>query len=288
MKALIFGAGGQVGSALRRRAPAGVTVAALSRAEAALTDPQACAARIAGAAADLAINAAAFTAVDRAETQEPLATVINAAAPGAMAQAAAARGLPFLQLSTDYVFDGSGDRPWRPEDAPAPLNAYGRSKLAGEAAVRAAGGPHLILRTSWVFSAEGANFPRTMLRLAETRDALDIVDDQVGGPTPADAIADALWTMAAALIRDARTGGTYHLSGAPDVSWADFARAIFAQAGRAVTVTGIPSAAFPTAAPRPANSRLDCTRTARVFGIDRPDWRAGLARALGDGAEGAT
>ena len=225
------------------------------------------------------INAAAYTAVDRAEQEEALATRINAAAPAAMAQACAARGIPFLHVSTDYVFDGSGDRPWREDDPVGPLNAYGRSKLAGEAAVRAAGGRHVILRTSWVFSAEGANFLTTMLRLSETRDSLSVVADQLGGPTPAAEIAATLLRMAAALCAG-QGGGTYHYAGAPAISWAGFARAILARAGRDVTVTDIPSSAYPTPARRPLNSRLDCAKLRADFGITPADWRAGLSAAL--------
>ena len=281
MKLLVFGSTGQVATELIRRAPAGLTVTALGRDAADLTDPEACARAVAKAEADAVINAAAFTAVDRAETEEALAHTVNAEAPAAMAAAAAQRGLPFLQVSTDYVFDGSGSAPWQPADAPAPLSAYGRTKLAGEEGVRAAGGPHLILRTSWVFSAHGQNFVKTMLRLSESRERLTIVADQVGGPTPAAAIADALFTLAQALADDPARSGTHHFSGAPDTSWAGFAREIFAQAGRATRVEEIPTSAYPTPAKRPANSRLDCESLA-ALGIPRPDWRAHLADVLAE------
>lgn len=281
MKLLVFGSTGQVATELIRRAPAGLTVTALGRDAADLTDPEACARAVAKAEADAVINAAAFTAVDRAETEEALAHTVNAEAPAAMAAAAAQRGLPFLQVSTDYVFDGSGSAPWQPADAPAPLSAYGRTKLAGEEGVRAAGGPHLILRTSWVFSAHGQNFVKTMLRLSESRERLTIVADQVGGPTPAAAIADALFTLAQALADDPARSGTHHFSGAPDTSWAGFAREIFAQAGRATRVEDIPTSAYPTPAKRPANSRLDCESLA-ALGIPRPDWRAHLVDVLAE------
>lgn len=275
MSLLVFGRTGQLARALQRQE----AVTALGRAEVDLLDPAACAAAIHAAAPRAVINAAAYTAVDRAEQEETLATRINAAAPAAMAQACAARGIPFLHVSTDYVFDGSGDRPWREDDPVGPLNAYGRSKLAGEAAVRAAGGRHVILRTSWVFSAEGANFLTTMLRLSETRDSLSVVADQLGGPTPAAEIAATLLRMAAALCAG-QGGGTYHYAGAPAISWAGFARAIFAGAGRDVTVTDIPSSAYPTPARRPLNSRLDCAKLRADFGITPADWRAGLSAAL--------
>lgn len=276
---LVFGQTGQVARELARRAP-GATFLGRDRAD--LSDPAACAAAIRAAAPAVVINAAAWTAVDKAETEEAAAQRVNAAAPGAMAAECAARGIPFLHVSTDYVFDGSGTRPWRPEDATGPLGAYGRTKLAGEAAVRGAGGCHAILRTSWVFSAHGANFVKTMLRLSETRDRLTVVADQIGGPTPAGDIAAALLAMAAALQTDPGRVGTYHFAGAPDVSWAGFAREIFAQAGRAVTVEDIPTAAYPTPARRPANSRLDCSSLTDTFGLRRPDWRTGLAGVLTD------
>jgi dTDP-4-dehydrorhamnose reductase len=211
---------------------------------------------------DVVINAAAYTAVDRAETEEARATTINATAPGEMATECAARGIPFLHISTDYVFDGSGDAPWRPDAATAPLNAYGRSKRAGEVAVRAAGGRHLILRTSWVFSAHGANFVKTMLRLGNSRDAVRVVDDQWGGPTPAAAIAGALLTLAQALC-DGAAGGTYHLAGQPPTTWAGF-RARNLSSGRTGLPGGSPSAP-PITPPR---------RGARAIpGLMVPHWR---------------
>jgi dTDP-4-dehydrorhamnose reductase len=196
-----------------------------------------------------------------------------------MARACADLGIPFCHVSTDYVFDGGGVAPRRPTDPVAPCNAYGRSKLLGEEAVRAAGGQSAILRTSWVFSAHGNNFVKTMLRLSETRDTLNVVEDQIGGPTPAADIATALLTMGRAMVAG-HAGGLYHFSGAPDASWADFAREIFAQAGRATGVTGIPTSGFPTPAVRPQNSRLDCRTLEAEFGIGRPDWRVGLSRVL--------
>ncbi|WP_235829713.1 dTDP-4-dehydrorhamnose reductase [Frigidibacter oleivorans] len=269
---LVFGSTGQVARELARLAPEATF---LGRAAADLSDPAACAAAIRAHAPAAVINAAAWTAVDKAETEEPAAHLVNAAAPGAMAAECAARGIPFVQISTDYVFDGSGDRPWRPDDPVAPLGAYGRTKLAGEQAVQAAGGVHAILRTSWVFSAHGANFVKTMLRLGAERDRLTIVADQIGGPTPARDIAATCLAIAAGLGDAPGLTGIYHLSGAPDVSWADFARAIFARAGLAPEVVDIPSSAYPTPARRPANSRLDCAGLA-AFGLARSDWGAGL------------
>lgn len=275
MKILVFGRTGQVATELQRLAE----VTALGREMADLAQPEDCAAAIRQHAPDLVINAAAYTAVDRAETEEELASVINGAAPGAMARACADLGIPFCHVSTDYVFDGGGVAPRRPTDPVAPCNAYGRSKLLGEEAVCAAGGQSAILRTSWVFSAHGSNFVKTMLRLSETRDTLNVVEDQIGGPTPAADIATALLTMGRVMVAG-HAGGLYHFSGAPDASWADFAREIFAQAGRATGVAGIPTSGFPTPAVRPQNSRLDCRTLEAEFGIGRPDWRVGLSRVL--------
>ncbi len=280
MKALVFGTTGQVGLALSRSVPAGWTMEAFGRDHADLTDPAGCAALVAASDADVVINAAAYTAVDKAEEDEATALLVNADAPAAMAKAAAVQGVPFLHVSTDYVFDGQGTHAWAPESPVGPLGAYGRTKLAGERGVASAGGSYAILRTSWVFSADGANFLKTMLGLSETRDALTVVGDQIGGPTPAADIAAALWVMAAKLCDDPDVSGIYHFSGAPDVSWADFAREIFAQAGRDVAVTDIPTADYPTPAVRPPNSRMDCSTTARTFGIARPDWRAGVSACL--------
>jgi dTDP-4-dehydrorhamnose reductase len=275
---LVFGQTGQVARELQARAD----VRALGRDMADLTDSAACAAAIQAHAPDMVINAAAYTAVDRAEGEEALARAVNATAPGAMARACADRAIPFVHLSTDYVFAGTGHRPWQPDDPTGPLGAYGRTKLAGEQAVRAAGGPHVILRTSWVFSAHGANFVKTMLRLGAERPVLRVVADQVGGPTPAADIADACLTIAG-ILRDApRLSGTHHFSGAPDVSWADFARAIMAAARLSAEVEDIPTSAYPTPAARPSNSRLDCSALLRDFGIARPDWQAGLTHVLRD------
>ncbi|MEX3317132.1 dTDP-4-dehydrorhamnose reductase [Sulfitobacter sp. PS-8MA] len=275
---LVFGKTGQVARELARRRGAREVIC-LDRAEADLTDPAQCVAAIKRHRPRAVINAAAYTAVDRAETEAALAETVNATTPRAMAQTCAALDLPLLHISTDYVFDGSGDQLHRPGDQTAPQNVYGRSKLAGERGIRAAGGAHLILRTSWVFSAHGANFVKTMLRLAETRESLSVVNDQYGGPTPAAGIAEALLRLSDAMLAGHR-GGTYHYAGTPDATWADFAREIFAQTGRAVEVTGTATADYPTPATRPLNSRLDCSSLKTDFGISRPEWRAALADVL--------
>ena len=273
MKLLIFGKTGQVARELQRLAP---DATYLGREDADLMHPAACAAAITTHEADAVINAAAWTAVDKAETEEAAATTVNGDAPTAMAQAAAAKGIPFLHISTDYVFDGTGDRPFTPDHPTGPLGAYGRSKLKGEQGVRAANGPHLILRTSWVVSAHGANFVKTMLRLGAERESLNVVADQIGGPTPAAAIAQALITAAKAMTQGAQ-GGTHHFAGIPDTSWADFARAIMATANLPCEIRDIPTSEYPTPAKRPLNSRLDCSALTTAFGIPRPDWRQGLS-----------
>jgi len=278
MNILVFGKTGQVARELQAQA----RVTALERDDADLSDPATCAAIIAANAPDAVINAAAYTGVDKAETDYDEAQRVNAEAPGAMARACAHLCIPLIHISTDYVFPGDGEAPWHPEDGTKPLGVYGATKLAGEEAVREAGGVHVILRTSWVFSAHGNNFVKTMLRLSETRDALNVVADQIGGPSPADAIAAACLEIAAQLRTNPQKSGTYHFAGTPDASWCNFAQAIFASAKRNVAVTGISTSDYPTPAARPLNSRLDCSTTTAQFGIARPDWRAGLNRVLRD------
>lgn len=275
---LVFGRTGQVAQELAILAP---DARFLSRAEADLADPASCAAAIRAHAPQAVINAAAYTAVDRAEEEEALATTINGDAPAAMAGACAALGIPLVHISTDYVFDGAGEAPFTTNHPTAPLGAYGRSKLAGEAGVAESGAVHAILRTSWVVSAHGANFIKTMLRLGSEREKLTVVADQIGGPTPARAIAAACLAIAEQLRDAPEKTGTYHFAGRPATSWADFARAIMAEAGLACTIEDIPSSAYPTPARRPLNSRLDCTSLA-VFGLRQPDWRAELSDIIQD------
>ena len=277
-KILVFGRSGQVTTEIQTLAD----ILALGRAEVDLSDPAACSAAINAYRPRAVINAAAYTAVDRAEEEEELATVINGDAPTAMAQACAALNIPLVHISTDYVFSGNGTSAWAPADKRTPQNAYGRSKLAGEQGIRATGCTHAILRTSWVFSAHGSNFVKTMLRLSESHDKLSVVDDQIGGPTPARAIAAACLSIAQQLCDDPDKTGTYHFSGAPDVSWCTFAREIFAQAGRSTHVSPIATRDYPTPAARPLNSQLDCQTTEQVFGISRPNWRANFAEIITD------
>ena len=273
---LVIGKTGQVATELALLEPDARYV---SRDEVDLAKPTQLAAFLKATPARAIINAAAYTAVDRAEQEHDLAMAVNGAAVGTMAEHAAAHNIPLVHISTDYVFDGQGTDPHKPDDPVAPLGVYGQSKMAGEALIRNAGGQHVILRTSWVFSAHGNNFVKTMLRLSETRNALNVVDDQIGGPTPARSIAQAVLAITGAL-RGGQTGGTYHFAGAPVTSWAGFARETFARAGRDVTVTGIPTTDYPTPATRPLNSRLDCTTLETDFGIKPADWQAELAHIL--------
>lgn len=290
MKALVFGTTGQVAIELSRNAPlVGMEIEALGRDRADLTDPAACAALVAATEADIVINAAAYTAVDAAEGDLATAQLVNGDAPGAMARAAAARGLPFLHVSTDYVFDGAGTRPWEESDPVAPLGAYGATKLDGERQVAAAGGPHVILRTAWVFSAHGKNFVKTMLRLGADRETLSVVDDQRGGPTAAHEIAKALIAIGLSFHEGRGQSGIFHFAGGPACTWADFAEAIFAAASlpRKPAIRRITTADFPTPAKRPANSVLNCTRIRDIYSIGQPDWRTGLKTVIRELETGA-
>lgn len=275
---LVFGKTGQVATELSLLEG----TVCVGRDLADLSEPESCAALIRERRPKAVVNAAAYTAVDRAEEEEDLSTIVNGKAPGAMAMACAELGIPFIHISTDYVLDGFGVLPHETDAIPAPLNAYGRSKLIGENAIQEAGGRYCVLRTSWVFSAHGSNFLKTMLRLAESRDALNVVGDQIGGPTSASKIAQACLAAASGLCGPGGQdkSGIYHFSGAPDVSWADFARDIFKQTDLEVAVTDIPTSDYPTPAARPLNSRMNCTRFEKAFGVARPDWRDDVAEIL--------
>ena len=269
---LIFGKTGQVATELRSMGG----VLALDREMADLSNPSSCYDAVKINSPEAVINAAAYTHVDKAETDENLATIINANSPKAMAQACAAMNIPLIHLSTDYVFDGTGEEPWQPKDVTNPQNAYGRSKKIGEDGIRLTGSIHCILRTSWVISSHGTNFVKTMLKLSENQDNLRLVADQIGGPTPARDVAKACFQIVKQLKQDPSKSGTYHFSGAEDVSWAEFAVEIFQQTRRSIRILQIPTCDYPTPAVRPLNSRLNCSKTAEVFSINRPDWRTGL------------
>ncbi len=293
MKILLLGKNGQVGWELQRSLATLGEVIALDfdspgPLSADFSRPESLAATVREVAPDVIVNAAAHTAVDKAESEPDLARAINAEAPAVLAREAAACGAWLLHYSTDYVFDGSGDAP-RGEDAPTgPLNVYGLTKLEGEQAIRASGCRHLLLRTSWVYGARGGNFARTMLKLAQERDQLRVIDDQIGAPTGADLLADLSAHMLRAARSDASVAGTYHAVASGQTSWhgyashvIDFARA----AGMSVKVApgaieAVPTSAFPTPAKRPLNSRLDTSRLRSRFGVVLPDWRHGVDRML--------
>lgn len=276
MSILVFSKTGQVATELARLPD----TICIGRDVADLSDPAACAAAIHAHGPRAVINAAAYTAVDRAEQDEATAFAVNATAQGVMAQTCADLGIPFVHISTDYVFTGDGEAQWTPDAPTNPLGAYGRTKLAGEQAIEKAGGSHAILRTSWVVSAHGNNFVKTMLRLGAEREALNIVADQIGGPTGTREIAAACHAIALQLHADSAKSGTCHFAGSPDCSWADFARAIFAQAPLECTVIDIPWSDYPTPARRPLNSRLDCDSLAATFAITQPHWENTLRHIL--------
>jgi len=277
---LVVGKNGQVARSLAaRKGEAPSPLIFLGRDQADLSWPSQCAAAIEQRRPLAVINAAAWTAVDAAEESESDASVVNGESPGAMARTCAELAIPFLHVSSDYVFDGSGALPWAPAAPVAPLGAYGRSKALGEARIRESGAQAVVLRTSWVFSPFGANFVKTMLRLGAERESLSVVDDQIGGPTSARSIAGALLSLAEQMLVG-RKGGTYNFSGAPAVSWAAFAKTIMEQANLPCEIRPIPTTAYPTPAPRPLNSRLDCASILDDFGIEQPDWRMDLADVL--------
>ena len=295
MRILLLGKNGQVGWELQRAlAPLGELTAcdfdSPDELRADFSRPQALPALVERVRPDVIVNAAAHTAVDRAEAEPDLAQRINAEAPGVLAQAAAARGALLLHYSTDYVFDGSGQEP-RAEDAPAaPLSVYGRTKLEGEQAIRAAGCAHLILRTSWVYAARGGNFARTMLRLAAERDALSVIDDQVGAPTGAELLADVSAHAIAQLRARPDKAGIYHLAAAGETNWFSYAKHVIARAQSTQSaieyvvkdILPIPSSAYPVAATRPHNSRLDTRKLRTAFDLHLPPWQAGVDRMLAE------
>lgn len=282
MKVAIFGKSGQVATELQRRTPSDIALTVIGRDQADFSNPDQVFNVANSLDVDAVINAVAYTAVDKAEDEPDTANTVNGTSVARLAEACATRTLPLVHISTDYVFEGGGETPWAPNDPTGPKGAYGHSKLLGEDAIRQHDGlAFVILRTSWVFSAHGNNFVKTMLKFGAERPELKVVADQIGGPTSAASIADACLSIARHL-KDGTAGGTYHLSGAPDVSWADFARDIMKQAHLPATITAIPTTDWPTPAERPLNSRMDCTALARDFGIDRPDWRLDLSDVLKD------
>jgi len=287
MRFLLLGGTGQVGAEFQALPlPKNVEVLAPSRTDLDLRDPNAIAQLISAEPWGAVINAAAYTDVDRAESEEPLAFAVNAEAPARIAAETGHRGIPLVHISTDYVFDGRKGAPYIEDDEPAPLNAYGRSKLAGEHRVRSGNLQHVILRSSWVYSPYRKNFVRTILRLATERDRLTVVADQRGCPTAARDIAQACLDIALRCTseRDEVAYGTYHFAGAGEASWFEFASAIVELAadrlGRKPQVTAIRTVDYPTPALRPADSRLDCSAIVRAFGITPQPWRTSLADTI--------
>jgi dTDP-4-dehydrorhamnose reductase len=283
MRIAVTGAKGQVATSLMERAGRQVEVVALGRPAFDLTDRAAVLAGLEAARPDVIVNAAAYTAVDKAEAEKALALRVNGEGAGHVAEAAARLGVPLLHLSTDYVFDGALDRPYREDDPTGPTGVYGRSKLAGEKEVARRCENSVILRTAWVYSPFGANFVRTMLRLNETRDEIGVVADQRGNPTSALDIADGLIAVAARVKDDPAPAlrGIFHMTGSGEGTWADFAEAVFGEAEacgrRATRVKQIATADYPTPARRPANSRLDNGKLARLYGLRLPEWRPSVA-----------
>ena len=292
MKILLFGKNGQVGWELQRSLAVLGPVTALGHDGddhcGDFSNPAGIADAVRALRPDVIVNAAAHTAVDKAESEPELARQLNATTPGVLAQEAARLGAWLVHYSTDYVFDGSGQQPWTEEDAPAPLSAYGRTKLEGERLIAASGCKHLILRTSWVYAARGANFAKTMLRLAQERESLTVINDQWGAPTGADLLADATAHAIRHLQTHPQDAGLYHLVAAGETNWHLYAKYILdqsqqAQAAikiKATEVVPVPTSAFPTPAVRPHNSRLDTRKLQNTFGIQLPHWQTGVARML--------
>lgn len=283
MRILVTGRNGQVAQSLAERARPAHELVFVDRPGFDLADPASITRSVEQARPDIVFSVAAYTAVDKAESEPALAMAVNADGPDVLAHAAARIGAPIVHLSTDYVFDGASSRPYREDDPVAPLGVYGETKLAGERAIAASGAQYAILRTAWVYSPFGNNFVKTMLRLAADRDELAVVEDQRGCPTSALDIADAMLGVADAWVADRSKGANaiYHLAAGGETNWADFAREILAisaaRGGPCALVRGIPTSAYPTPARRPANSRLDSSRFAGTFGYRAPEWRTSLA-----------
>jgi len=296
-KFLIFGRVGQVGWELRHKLACLGEIVSVEYPEVDFTKPETLRAAVREHQPTVIVNAAAYTAVDKAETEQDLAMAINGTAPGVLAEEARALNALLVHYSTDYVFNGSGIRPWQETDTPDPVNVYGKSKLAGDLAIQASGCEHLIFRTSWVYGARGNNFLLTMLRLSQQGSELSIVDDQIGAPTTSECIAQATSDVLAQVLMPAGKGidgrsGVYNLSNGGETSWCGFARAIFASAAPLLgtpqaAVKAIPTSDFPRPAPRPMNSRLSAAKLKLEFGITLPHWEHGLALVLDTLADGS-
>ena len=289
---LLFGKSGQVGWELQRSLSVLGHVTALDFDSqdhcGDFSNPDGIAQAVRALNPDVIVNAAAHTAVDKAESEPELAQLLNATTPGVLAEEAARLNAWLVHYSTDYVFDGSGSRPWVETDRPAPLSVYGRTKWEGEQRIQQSGAKHLILRTSWVYAARGGNFAKTMLRLAQERERLTVIDDQWGAPTGADLLADVTAHALRHLQACPQDGGLYHCVAAGETNWNLYAKEVLAQVAlaqpaiklKATEVAPVPTSAFPTPAARPHNSRLDTTRLQNTFGITLPPWQQGVARML--------
>ncbi|MEJ1171797.1 dTDP-4-dehydrorhamnose reductase [Variovorax sp. CCNWLW235] len=292
MKLLLLGKGGQVGWELQRSlAPLGELVALdfdSTDFNADFSRPEQLAETVLKVRPDVIVNAAAHTAVDKAESEPDLARKLNATSPGVVAEAAGQIGALMVHYSTDYVFDGSGSKPWQEDDATGPLSVYGRTKLEGEQLVAKHCAKHLIFRTSWVFAARGGNFAKTMLRLAKERDKLTVIDDQYGAPTGAELLADVTAHAIRATLQDPSKAGLYNVVAGGETTWCGYARFVLEQARQAGVdlkagpeqVEAVPTSAFPTPAKRPHNSRLDTAKLQTIFGLRLPPWQEGVARML--------
>ncbi len=293
MKILLLGKNGQMGWELQRSlAPLGELTALDRHSEPCgdLSQPDRLAETVRALRPDVVVNAAAHTAVDKAESEVDLARTLNAAAPAALAQAAAQTGAWLIHYSTDYVFDGSGQQPWQEDDTTGPLGVYGQTKLEGELAIAASGCQHLIFRTSWVYAARGGNFARTMLRLAQERERLTVIDDQHGAPTGADLIADVTAHAIRAALQQPALAGLYHLVASGETSWHGYASHAIARARelrpdlawKVGDIAPLPTSAFPTPARRPLNSRLSTRKLQQTFGLSLPHWQRGVDRLLSE------
>jgi len=293
MKILLLGKNGQVGWELQRAlAPLGELIAldfdSPGPLSADFSKPESLVATVRAVAPHIIVNAAAHTAVDKAESEPELARAINASAVGVLAREAAASGAWLAHFSTDYVFDGGGTSPWLEDSPTGPLSVYGQTKLEGENAIRASGAQHLIFRTSWVYAARGGNFAKTMLRLAKERDKLTVINDQIGAPTGAELLADVTAHALSAVLQQPMLGGTYHAVASGETSWHGYARHVieFARAaGQPIKVAAdaiepVPTSAFPTPAKRPGNSRLNTRKLQETFGFTLPAWQTGVERML--------
>jgi dTDP-4-dehydrorhamnose reductase len=291
MKILLLGKNGQVGWELQRALrPLGQLIALDRSGEGSLvgdlTDLIGLGRTISDLKPDIVINAAAYTSVDKAESEPALARRINAEAPAMLAECMAKIGGWLMHYSTDYVFDGSGRQPWCEEQHPAPLNIYGQTKFEGEVGIQASGCKHLIFRTSWVYALRGSNFAKTMLRLAGEREQLRVIDDQIGAPTSAELIADISAHCLRMACRQPETSGIYHLAAAGEVSWHGYAEFLIEQARKAGTplmakqILAMPTSSYATAAQRPLNSRLDCTKLLNTYGLHLPQWQTGVQRLV--------